>query len=329
MIFSEKLIVLRKKSELSQEQLAEQLGVSRQAVSKWESGASIPDLDKIVKMSHLFNVSVDYLVKDEMEETENRPPMEESGSSGRVVSMEEADQYMTCTQKCSVRIALGVALCILSPILVILLGGASEYGIWNISENAAGGAGVSVLLAMVAVAVVLFITNGMALHKYEYMEKEPILTAYGVTGVVSKKKADYESTHRTHIAVGVALCILGVVPVFIAAALEISEFYVVCCVCVLLAAIAVGVFLMVKSGMVWGCYNALLQEGDYSLSQKKQNRKTEKFAPIYWCTVTAIFLAYSFITNDWARSWIIWPVAGVAFGAVCGIVRLLSRDNAE
>ena len=67
MILAEKIMELRKKKGWSQEQLGERLEISRQSVSKWESGASIPDLDKIVKMSHIFSVSTDYLLKDELE----------------------------------------------------------------------------------------------------------------------------------------------------------------------------------------------------------------------------------------------------------------------
>ena len=70
MILSEKIIMLRKKYGWSQEELAERLDISRQSVSKWESGASIPDLERIVGMSQLFGVTTDYLLKDEMEETE-------------------------------------------------------------------------------------------------------------------------------------------------------------------------------------------------------------------------------------------------------------------
>ena len=61
MILADKIILLRKKMGWSQEQLAEQLDISRQSVSKWESGASNPDLDKIVKLSKLLGVSTDYL----------------------------------------------------------------------------------------------------------------------------------------------------------------------------------------------------------------------------------------------------------------------------
>ena len=65
MALAEKLYELRKKSNLSQEQLAEQLGVSRQAISKWESGQATPESDKLVAISNYFQVSLDYLMKEE------------------------------------------------------------------------------------------------------------------------------------------------------------------------------------------------------------------------------------------------------------------------
>ncbi len=63
MEFAEKLTALRKGRELTQEQLAEQLGVSRQSVSKWESGQVVPEVEKIVELSRVFDVSIDYLLK--------------------------------------------------------------------------------------------------------------------------------------------------------------------------------------------------------------------------------------------------------------------------
>lgn len=61
MILADKIIELRRKSGMSQEELAEKLNVSRQSVSKWESAASIPDLTRILEMSRLFGVTTDYL----------------------------------------------------------------------------------------------------------------------------------------------------------------------------------------------------------------------------------------------------------------------------
>ena len=67
MILADKITEERKKNGWSQEELANQLGVSRQAVSKWESAGAVPDLQRILQMSELFGVSTDYLLKDEMQ----------------------------------------------------------------------------------------------------------------------------------------------------------------------------------------------------------------------------------------------------------------------
>ena len=65
MIFSNKLQVLRKNRGYTQEELSEKLSVSRQAVAKWESGQAYPDITNLICLSELFNVTVDYLVKDQ------------------------------------------------------------------------------------------------------------------------------------------------------------------------------------------------------------------------------------------------------------------------
>jgi len=67
MTFDQKLLALRKQSGLSQEQLAEKLSVSRQAVSRWESGEVLPDAPNLLQLSRIFGVTTDYLLKDELE----------------------------------------------------------------------------------------------------------------------------------------------------------------------------------------------------------------------------------------------------------------------
>jgi len=70
-LFSEKLYKLRKNSGLSQEQLAEQLNVSRQAISKWEQGTAVPESEKLITISNYFGVTVDYLLKEDTADTTN------------------------------------------------------------------------------------------------------------------------------------------------------------------------------------------------------------------------------------------------------------------
>ena len=63
MEISEKILQLRKANSLTQEELAEKLNVSRQSVSKWESGQTIPELEKLIALSEVFQVTTDYLLK--------------------------------------------------------------------------------------------------------------------------------------------------------------------------------------------------------------------------------------------------------------------------
>ena len=93
MILADKITEERKKNGWSQEELADKLGVSRQAVSKWESAGSTPDLQRVIQLAQLFDVSTDYLLRDEVVRQEEtiRPDIEiETKDKGSVrrVSME-------------------------------------------------------------------------------------------------------------------------------------------------------------------------------------------------------------------------------------------------
>ena len=106
MALSEKLYTLRRKSGLSQEQLAEQLNVSRQAISKWEAGQSIPESDKLLSISNYFHVSLDYLMKEETQDT-----------------ISEKEQINTSLQTGDrTRWLLGIVICIGGIVCLILWG---------------------------------------------------------------------------------------------------------------------------------------------------------------------------------------------------------------
>ena len=155
MILADKIMDLRKKAGWSQEELAEQLEVSRQSVSKWEGAQSVPDMDKILRLSRIFGVTTDYLLKDELGEPEYIPS-QETGALRRV-SMEEATKYLQLRQAAAPKMALATFLCVVSPICLIFLSALSEYSWSGISENAAAGIGLCVLLGLVAVAVGIFL----------------------------------------------------------------------------------------------------------------------------------------------------------------------------
>ena len=108
MILAEKITSLRKKNGWSQEELADKLNISRQSVSKWESGGSIPDLDKIIKLSGLFGVSTDYLLKDELEEISYSETDEDKEGAVKSVSLEEANAFMDVTKTVAGWIGVGL-----------------------------------------------------------------------------------------------------------------------------------------------------------------------------------------------------------------------------
>ena len=332
MILADKIINLRKKNGWSQEELAEKLGVTRQSISKYEGAQSIPDLDKILKLSEIFGVTTDYLIKDELEEEEYAASQmqeneSESDRSVHKVTMEMANEYLQIIDWSAGKTAFATMLCILSPIVLLMLGAMSEMPNYHISENAAAGIGICVLIVLIAIAVTIFILCGMKTKKYEYMEKEDIETAYGVSGMVKEKRDAYHSMYVTQLVIGIACCICSVIPLFGTLAVSESDFYMVSAVCMLLTLVAIGTYFIVRSAAKMNAMNQLLEEEDYTRQKKHENKKMSGPVMVYWLIATAIYLAWSFTTNDWDRTWIIWPVVGVLFPAFFAIVNGIRKKS--
>lgn len=307
------------------------MGVSRQSVSKWEGALSVPDLDKILLLSSIFGVSTDYLLKDELEEQEYVPTEEKSEKTEagiRRVSMEEASAFLEVKRETAPKIAFGVLLCILSPICLLALDGLSEHNI-GISENFAAGVGLTVLFLMVVPAVALFITSGMKTSRFEYLETEIIEPEYGVAGMVKERQNKLRDSHVRDYVIGVCLAVASPIPLLCTACLTGNDLAVIFSLCALLAIVSIGVYFLVKSGIIWESTEKLLQEGDYTRPEKKVNKMIEPIASIYWCLVTAAYLFHSFYSMNWERRRIIWPVAGVLYGVVEGIIKLSSLKRGE
>ena len=331
MIFADKLVDLRKKNGWSQEELAEKLNVSRQAVSKWEGAQSIPDMARIIQLSELFGVSTDYLLKDNLEQTESSAGTDLAQDTvpdvpARTIGMEEANAFLKIKEENSRRVALGVLLCILSPVALILLGGINEFKLWNWSSEAAGGVGLLVMLLMILPAVGLFITAGLRIAPYERLEKEPLETLYGVTGMVKSRQEKFLPLRNRYLIIGVLLCIASLIPLFVSLVFSKGEsFLQVIGIAAILVLAAIGVMLIVRVSIIWGSYQILLEEGDYTRESKESNKHTSLLTTAYWCLVVAIFLLWSFLTNDWKNTWIVWPVAAVGYVAVAGIIKALEK----
>ena len=330
MILADKIVSLRKKAGWSQEELAEKLGVTRQSVSKWEGAQSVPDMDKVVTMSRLFGVTTDYLLKDELEEEPPCAAAEDEEPPLRRVTMKQASTYLALRKAAAPKIAVATALCIISPVTLILLSGMSEVQRSLISENAATGIGLCVLLGLVAIAVSIFLRTAAQVREFKFLEDEPFETEYGVAGMVRQRQQEYKETHTRLTTVGVVLCVLAAVPLFAAMCLRGSDLLYVAAVCTLLVLVAIGCLALVTSGVYQGATEQLLEEGDYTRPQKKHHKLMGTVTMIYWLTATAVFLIYTYGPSGNAQpqsGWIIWAVAGVLYAAVMGIVRIIGRSR--
>ncbi len=325
MILADKIIELRKRNGWSQEELAEKLDVSRQSISKWEGAQSVPDMNRILALSQIFGVSTDVLLKDELElDGAAGPGLQAEDTAARSVSMEEASAYLDHKNTAANRISLGVMLCILSPVLLIILSGAQEAGRIALTENQAAGLGLIVLFLLIGAAVALFVISGIRHSRFEYLEEEIIDTAYGVSGMARERRERYRSVNARMLTVGIVLCVVAAVPIFIAELFfEENEMAEILAVGVLLVLVAVGVMMIVRTSIIWGGFKALLEEDDYSRVEKTAEKKIAPIASVYWALVTAGYLGWSFLTMEWHRTWIVWPIAGAAFGIVSGVARMM------
>lgn len=322
MILAEKIMTLRKRAGWSQEELAAQLGVSRQSVSKWEGAQSVPDMQKVVQMSRLFGVTTDYLLKEELGEPE--PAQSEPDAPLRCVTMEQAADYLSLRRAAAPKLAAATLLCVLSPVALLLLAALSDRPGAALLENAAVGIGLCVLLVLVAAAVAVFITCAAQVKAYAFLETEPFETAYGVTGMVRERRAAAAPKHTRGKVAGTVLCILSAVPLFIAVCLNGPDLLYVAAVCLLLVFAGLGSALFVYGGVYQAAMDRLLEEGDYVRPRKRQNGVVGAVSGIYWLVAAAAYLLWTF--GPWwdaqpQDTWILWAVAGVLYGAVMALVR--------
>lgn len=325
MILADKIVRLRKMNGWSQEELADRMHVSRQAVSKWEAAQSTPDLEKILMLSKLFGVSTDYLLKDELEKEEYTCDIPDT--SVRCITMEEANTYLDHRKWASIRIALATMLCILSPVCLILLGAASNISVLPFNEKFASFCGLAVLFVMITVAVALFLLVGAKHSPYMFLEKEDFDLAYGVSGMVKEKQKVLKDTYTKCNISGVCLCILAPIVLtlgFFTVNPLISAGFVSAT--LFLISIAVGLF--VWGGVQWASMERLLREGEFAPEKHKESALEETVATVYWLLITAGYLIWSFLADSWGISWIVWPIGGIIFAAIREIFHYLEKKDA-
>ena len=330
MILADKIMTLRKKAGWSQEELAAQLNVSCQSVSKWESAQSIPDMDKVVQMSRLFGVTTDFLLKDEIEIEEHTQSEPVDEPPLRRVTMEEASAYLALRREAAPKIALATFLCIISPVALLMLAAMSELSRFGISENAAAGIGLCVLLVLVAIGVTLFFTCSAKVRDFDFLEEVPFETEYGVSGMVKERKQSFAAAYSRLNIIGTVLCILSEVPLFVSMCMETADVVYVAAVCLLLIIAGMGCVAFTYGGTIQSSMERLLEEGDYTRQQKSRRSIKGAVSTVYWLLVTALFMWYTFgpSGNGQARySWFIWAIAGVVYAAAMLVVNLIQRSK--
>ncbi len=323
MILADKIIRARKKNGWSQEELAEKMNVSRQAVSKWESAQTVPDLEKILQLSSLFGVTTDYLLKDELEDEE----MTDSPSdlTVRKITIEEANEYLSSRKVAARRIAFATFLCILSPITLILLGGASEFPSFGISETMAGAVGLTVLFAFILAAVPIYILCGFKNQPYEFLDKNlPFELGYGVRGLVTERKKQWRNTYIRANTIASCLCIFAPVPLILSGFTG-NEFLPLVMLAVTMIIAGIGVFIFINAGVRQASMEKLLREGEYEEKEKEKNALKESVGFVYWGILTAVFFVWSFLSNDWHFSWLTFAVGGILFPALMCICDSITK----
>jgi len=184
------------------------------------------------------------------------------------------------------------------------------------NNDASNAAGIFVMFLSIAAAVPIFIVNGMRMNRFEHYDKQIIQLDMQTRADLEQESAYFTRRFITHISVGVTAILLAVGVVIFFGIFGSEVFPVI----LLLFVIGFAVLLFITAGMNKSAYDVILGKGDhmYKIQNRKAERITETIASVYWPLMTAIFLLWGFVGDAWRICWVIWPVAGVLFGAIAG-----------
>lgn len=210
MILSEKITELRKRNGLSQEQFGDKMGVSRQAVSKWEMAQTTPDINKLMAMSELFGVPVDFLLKDEYDLSfidNNRTETVAVKKDDKMISLEEVQEYWRAKKKSAIKIVLAICLLFISPVPGMLL---------TMNDNYKSGMIGMIIQALVLIAVAAMVILAVwTMSPFKHFRKEETELTYGVRSVAEEYKKDYEHTHLLGVLIGAGLILFSIIPMMV------------------------------------------------------------------------------------------------------------------
>lgn len=293
--FSENLQNLRKIKNMSQEQLAEKLEVSRQAVSKWESGNGYPETEKLIAICEIFDCSMDNLVKGKIT----------ADATG------EKKRYESMQNKFSKGISLGVGMLLLgTTILLYFIGLSGKPEVSELLQRQYGIIGVTVLLICVLISLPIFITLGIS--QDDFKKKNPKLSNF-----YSEEEIDsYNKKFIVGIVTGVSLILIGTILLVFLYGMKIVDENGTIPVVVLMAFITIAVPILSYCGIQKDKYDIQKYNENNSEEGKNRNIKAEKICGAIMLTATAVFIGLGFVLNLWKICWITFPIGGI----LCGIV---------
>ncbi len=245
----------------------------------------------------------------------------------RVVKNEEAKEYVKDREASAFRTAIGVMLCILSPVSYII-----------VAENLGHrGMGVFAMFLTIACAVGLFIYNSVQGEKWSWMDKTSCAVEFATIDEINKDRETFRPTKSIFMCAGIVLCVLAV---GLAASIDeigwlrsIREsegiFF--------LTFVAIGVCLIVYGNARDLAFTKILTlndsktvGGNYVDSQKSAKRVTktgQAVLDVFWPTVTCLYFIWSFVSMRWYITWIIWPLAPVVRMLIEAIFADTSRND--
>lgn len=276
----------------------------------------------ISEFGNLDELAEDLGISDAVESSRTAGTKSEKIMPRQFLSDGEVDQFLVHKKGFARRIAFGVLLLIISPTVLIATG--TFFGD-DITEKMSL-PGLIFLFFAIAVAVGLFVISGVADEKHEALEHRVALLNDSKRREINDIYERERMPFATTIAVGIGLILAGVVLVIVASVLGQTERWAGLGVIALLICVAIAVYMFINSGIRRGSLEQLLNTGSYTPDKRRADSLSEKIAGPYWMIVVAAYLAWSFSTNNWQITWIIWPISGVLFAIVNSVAESVHKD---
>lgn len=240
------------------------------------------------------------------------------------LTREEAEAYANARRENDPRLAVGVALCVVAPGLLITLSTLGGAGVIPLGENLGSLIGIIAMLVLIAIGVMFIVRRSQALEPHSRLAQGKFTRSPAVERWARDLAGEHGAKRTLRLQIAIVLWILAALPILITSLLPgISErdsgAWGAVGVAGTLVMVAAGLLVFLPSNWANDTAELIAKGGKAAAGEPDDEHSlVGVIASIYWPLTVAAFLAWSFIGNAWDRSWIIWPIAGVLFGAIAG-----------